>query len=274
MTSVLNFLTSLYERGIGHSQINKARSALSVIYPDVAIGKHPFISRFVRGVRNLRSGQVKYPLLWDAKELLNHLISWNVSSDSSVQDISRKLVATLACVSAQRVHTLSLIDFRYIFFFDSATYLYIFSDLKVQRDRPCFVITLPSHTEQDCLHTVHLLKLYLRKTRSIRQDSQLFLGCRPPYRPVTTDTLARWIRSVMKDAGIDISVFGAHSVRGASASFALQQNAPIDSVLQCGDWSCLNTFSKHYGRVNKCLSSKELSKTIVQHSNDSSWNTH
>ena len=274
MTSVLNFLTSMYERGIGHSQINKTRSALSVIYPDVAIGKHPLISRFVRGVRNLRSGQVKYPLLWDAKELLNHLISWEISSDASIQDISRKLAATLACVSAQRVHTLSLIDSRYIFFFDSATYLYIFSDLKVQRDRPCFVITLPSETEKDCLHTVDTLKLYLRKTRSIRKDPQLFLSCRPPYKAVTTDTLARWIRSVMKDAGIDISVFGAHSVRGASASFALQQNVPIDSVLQCGDWSCLNTFSKHYGRVNKCLSSSELSKTIAQHSNDSSSENH
>ena len=30
----------------------------------------------------------------------------------------------------------------------------------------------------------------------------------------------------MHDAGINISVFGAHSVRGASASIALQNNAP------------------------------------------------
>ena len=214
VTSVLNFSTSLYERGIGHSQINKVRSALSVIYPDVAIGKHPLISRFVSGVRNLRSGQVKYPLLWNAQDLINYLPLWHISADDSIQDISRKLVATLACVSAQRVHTLSLIDSRHIVVFDSGTYLYIFSDLKVQRDRPCFVITLPSESESDCLRTVELLKLYLNKTRLIRKDPILFLSCRPPYKPVTTDTLARWIRCVMNDAGIDISVFGAHSVRG------------------------------------------------------------
>ena len=268
---MLEFLTSLYERGIGHSQINKVRSALSVVYPDVAIGKHPLVSRFVRGVRNLRPGQVKYPLLWNAQDLITHLASWEISSDSLMQDISRKLATTLACVSAQRVHTLSLIDSNHIFFFDSGTYLYIFLDLKVQRDRPCFVMTLPSQSETDCLNTVELLKLYLNETRPIRKDPHLYLSCRPPYKPVTTDTLARWIRSIkivygiMKDAGIDISIFGSHSVRVASASFASQNNVSIDSVLQCGDWSCLKTFSKHYNWMKKYLSSSELAQTIIQH---------
>ena len=109
--------------------------------------------------------------------------------------------------------------------------MYIFSDLKVQRDRPCLVITLSSESESYCLRTVELLKLYLNKTRLIRNDPRLFLTCRPPYKPVTTDTLARWIRNVMNDAGIEISVFGVHSVRGASVSSALQNNVSIDSIL-------------------------------------------
>ena len=67
----------------------------------------------------------------------------------------------------------------------------------------------------------------------------------------------------MHDSGIDINVFGAHSVRGASASFALEQNASIDSVLQAGDWSSLSTFNKQYNRVNKSLPNNELSTTIT-----------
>ena len=157
---------------------------------------------------------MKYPLLWNAHDLINYLALWHISPNASIQDISPKLVATLACVSAQRVHTLSLIDSRHIFFFDSGTYLYIFSDLKVQRDRPCFVITLPSESESDCLRTVELLKLYFTKTRLSRKDPRLFLSFRPLYKPVTTNTLARWICSIMNDAGINISDFGAHSVRG------------------------------------------------------------
>ena len=78
----------------------------------------------------------------------------------------------------------------------------------------------------------------------------------------------------MKDAGIEISVFGAHSVRGTSAFFALQNNVSVDSVLQCGDWTCLKTFSKHYNRMNKYLSSSELAKTIFQHGNSTHRASH
>ena len=49
-----------------------------------------------------------------------------------------------------------------------------------------------------------------------------------------TDTLAYWIREVVQAAGINIKVFGAHSVGEASSSFALDQHASIDSVLQTG----------------------------------------
>ena len=263
--TVLLFLTSLYERGIGYSQINKARSAFSVLYPDVQIGKHSLISRFIHGVRNLRTPQPKYPFLWNAKELLLYLGNWTISQTSSLKDVTLKLTTVLACVSAQRIHTLSLLDVRYIKFNPSAKYLYIFSDLKVTRQRPCFIITLPSRSDVDRLQTVELLRLYIEKTQPLRLDkyNQLLLSWRPPHKPVTTDTIARWIRQVMHDSGIDINAFGAHSVRGASASFALEQNASIDSVLQAGDWSSLSTCNKHYNRVNKSLPNNELSTTIT-----------
>ena len=264
LNTVLAFLTTLYERGIDYSQINKARSALSVLYPDIQIGKHSLISRFVQGVRNLRTPQPKYPILWDAKDLLLYLANWKVSSTSPLKDITLKLVTIMACISTQRIHTLSLIDVRHIKFYPSATYLYIFDDLKVARHRPHFVITLPSLSDKDQLQTIEILQLYLERTRTFRLDKhhKLFLSWRHPHKPVTTDTLARWIREVMQAAGINIKAFGAHSVRGASASFALDQHASIDSVLQAGDWSCLQTFNKHYNRVNKSLPTKELSMTI------------
>jgi len=67
LNTVLYFLTTLHERGIAYSQINKARSALSVLYRDIQLGKHSLISRFVCGVMNLRNPQPKYPTLYDAK---------------------------------------------------------------------------------------------------------------------------------------------------------------------------------------------------------------
>ena len=165
VTTVLEFLTTLYERGIGYSQINKARSALSVFYPDIQIGKHSLISRFVQGVKNLRRPQPKYPLLWDAKDLLLYLANWKLTSTSSLKDISLKLATAMACISTQRIHTLSLIDVRHIKFCPSATHLYIFNDLKVARQRPHFVITLPSLSDKDPLQTVEILQLYIAKRK-------------------------------------------------------------------------------------------------------------
>jgi len=170
----------------------------------------------------------------------------------------------MACISTQRIHTLSLIDVRHIKFYPSATYLYIFDDLKVTRHRPHFVITLPSLSDKDQLQTIEILQLYLERTRTFRLDKRhkLFLSWLPPHKPLMTDTLARWIPEVMQAAGSNIKAFGANSIREASASFALGQHASIDSVLQAGDLSCLQTFNKHYNRVNKSLPTKELSMTI------------
>ena len=69
VNTVLEFLTTLYKRGIGSLQINKPHSALSVLYQDIQLGKHSLVSRFVRGVRNMRTPQPKYSILRDAKNL-------------------------------------------------------------------------------------------------------------------------------------------------------------------------------------------------------------
>ena len=265
VTSVLSFVTSLYERGIGYSQINKARSALSALCPDVQIGKLPLISWFVHGVKNLRNPQPKYPFLWDAKEVLLYLANWKVTSSSPLKDISVKLTTVLACVSAQRLHMLTLLDARYIQFQSSRICMYIFSDLKVPRAQCYFIMVLPSPSDIDHLGTVELRQIYLEKTEQFCRHGhhRLLLSWHPPHNPVTTDTLACWIRQVMQDLGINVHVFGAHSVRGASSSFALEHNESIDSVLTVGDWSSLWTFNKHYNRMHKSLPSNELSTTIT-----------
>ena len=149
------------------------------------------------------------------------------------------------------------IEVRYIQFHSSATFLYIFNDLKVPRQRPCFVITLPSRSDDDRLRTSELLQFYIEKTKPfwLDQHYKLFLSRRPPQKPVTTDTLARWIRSIMQKAGLNTDIFSGHSVSGASASYALSKNDSIDTILQAEDWLWLHTFNKHYNRIHLQTSS-------------------
>ena len=49
-------------------------------------------------------------------------------------------------------------------------------------------------------------------------------------------------------AGIDTSIFSAHSVRGASTSRALRQGVPIDVIFRQAGWRTTNTFGRFYNR--------------------------
>ena len=52
----------------------------------------------------------------------------------------------------------------------------------------------------------------------------------------------------MKNAGVDTSIYSAHSTRGASASKAVANGVSIDSVLQTANWSRESTFTRFYHR--------------------------
>jgi len=73
---------------------------------------------------------------------------------------------------------------------------------------------------------VETLKAYEDRTREFRQfksstpKTKLFLSWIGKHNPVTSCTIARWLKIVMIEAGIDTSIFKAHSVRGAACSKA------------------------------------------------------
>ena len=247
--TLIAFLTHMFNKGIGFSQINTARSAISVLYSlsGPRLGDGPLVSRFMRGVQNLRQPQPKYPILWDVSVLLLHLQGWNVST---LHDMSMKLVTLLAVLSAQRLHTLSHIAVGSIVFAADCSYLSVFEDLKVAHSRPKFVIALPGSASPDPLRVISLLQSYIKLTASLRPKDMKFLFrsyCKP-HKCVSSNTLSRWARSIMSAAGINVSKFGSHSVRGASASAVRNANVPLEAVLSAGDWSTAATFTRHYHR--------------------------
>ena len=134
-----------------------------------------------------------------------------------------------------------------IVFAADGSYLSVFEDLKVARSRPRFVIALPGSASPDPLRVISLLQSYIKLTASLRPKDMnfLFISYCKPHKCVLSDTLSRWVRSA---AGIDVSKFGSHSVRGASASAVRNANMPLEAVLSAGDWSTAATFTRHYHR--------------------------
>ena len=80
------------------------------------------------------------------------------------------------------------------------------------------------------------LSTYLDKTKKWRKDETdiiqqtLFLSFKKPHTPVTSATLSRWLKEVIRQSGVK-DIFGDHSVRSASTSTAKKAGLSIDIIL-------------------------------------------
>ena len=120
-------------------------------------------------------------------------------------------------------------------------------------DRPkvSFHAAFPSDVD---LCPVKCLRCYEAVTSGFKPSdpslpNNLFLSYIRPHKPVTSSSVARWtMKSVFELAGIDTSIFTAHSVRGAFTSGALNQGISIPDILKMASLSNESTFQKFYCR--------------------------
>ena len=88
----------------------------------------------------------------------------------------------------------------------------------------------------------------LQRTPLAPQTDEFFLTHRRPYHPASKDTLARWIKEVLKLSGIDTSQNAAQSCRTASSSKAKMSGVPMEQILKCGQWKSTHTFVHSYDK--------------------------
>ncbi|KAJ8018834.1 hypothetical protein HOLleu_42962 [Holothuria leucospilota] len=93
---------------------------------------------------------------------------------------------------------------------------------------------------------------YLERTKSFRSSSNdedhVFISFLKPYRKVCSATIARWIKDILRLAGVDTGVFTAHSTRGASTSAALRAGMAVEDIMKVADWTRVATFKRFYFR--------------------------
>uniref|UniRef100_A0A1X7TDB6 Tyr recombinase domain-containing protein n=1 Tax=Amphimedon queenslandica TaxID=400682 RepID=A0A1X7TDB6_AMPQE len=94
----------------------------------------------------------------------------------------------------------------------------------------------PRLVENKRLCPVKSLTLYIERTKELRgNNDQLFISFIKPHHPVTSSTIARWLKLVMESAGINTSVFKAHSVWSASTSAAAMKGVTTEDILSAAD---------------------------------------
>ena len=251
LNGAIEFLTFLFESGLGYSALNTARSALSAILPlfnGIKFGEHPLVGRFLKGVYEQRPALQRYKAIWNVGEVLNYLTTLKQVPQLSLKDLTLKLTMLLCLLTAQRCQTVQLLDLKFIQELEGKYHITVQQKLKQstpgQHLEP---IVLLEFVPDRKLCVITHLREYLKRTEVLRgNNSQLLLSYIKPFKPVTKATIARWVKTVLQQAGIDVSTYTAHSGRAAATSHAQKQGLNLQEIMKSAGWTLLSTFEKFY----------------------------
>ena len=248
---VIYFLTEEFNRGCSYGTLNTDRCAISLISKN-KIGENMLIKRFLKGCFKLRPTSSKYAATWDVDLVLDFLENRGATETLCFKDLTFKTIMLLSLCTAQRAQTLSKIRVDKIVFYDSRALEILITDVikNTRQGSSQPVLSLPKFLDRPHLCVYTCVARYLRCTEELRgQEPYLFISLKRPFVSVGSQTIARRIKQVLSDAGIDISIFKSHSTRHASTSSALLKGIDLDTIRKTAGWSEKSeVFSRFYNR--------------------------
>jgi len=272
LNTVTEFLSGVFEAGSGYSSLNTTRSALSMVLPYIeghSIGSHPVITRLLKGIGKTRPPTPKYNYIWDPTTVLTYIKTLWPLQDLSLNDLTLRCVSLLALSTAHRVQTYAAIKLSEIVFSGTQVSIFVSAALKTSgpgRPQPCLVMKMYDEHPEWCMVTT--LKEYIDRTANLRQDSceSLFISVTVPHKAVGSQTISRWIKSVLANSGIDTNIFSAHSCRHASTSLAFQRGVSIDEIRRTAGWTTNSTtFARFYNRPINTAGQLSVPISNVEH---------
>ncbi|XP_026318671.1 uncharacterized protein LOC113229329 [Hyposmocoma kahamanoa] len=246
---VPNILTFLNEK-FNNGAINSTRSALSLIIGQ-QVGNDERIKRFIKGVFRSKPPRPKYNFTWDPGLVLNHVALWYPHVDISLEKLTKKLVTILALTTGHRVQTLSLIKLNNIKVVHQGIQIHIPDIIKTtKRGALQPMLHLKTYNNKIEICPVHIIRSYINITQSIRKDIQnLIITYKKPHKNASCQTISRWTKTTIEEAGIDMTSFTAHSTRHASTSAAKRSGLNIEDIRKTAGWSQNSeTFARFYNR--------------------------
>ena len=279
---IVNFLVGLFADGYQYQSLNAYRSAISSAHENidgVSVGSHPAVARLLKGAFHSRHPQPRYGSFWDVGIIIQHIRKLGPNKDLSLKQLTMKTVMLLALTRPSRSADLSKLDLHTRSFKSNGV---VFRPLHLAKQsrssRPRADFFFPSFPEDPILCPMLTLRAYEERAEVFRTKlpedsrSRLFLSCIGQHSPVSSCSIARWLKCFMEEAGIDISIFKAHSVRGASCSSAAGAGVTTKDILDAADWSAEGTFQRFYCR-NLKRNDKTTFGTAVLSADSSSNNT-
>ena len=199
---ILNYLAGMFEAKYEYSTICFHRSAISAFHDKVeglSVGDHPQVSALIAGVFNKRPPQPRYCFIWDVQKVIDYIKS-NLAANSELTDklLTLKLTMLLALTSASRVLGLQHLDTNFMALSDDSVvfnYGQLHKGWRKGKPPPSVTFVAYPHDRDICILTT--LKAYLERTKPWRVNdnySQLLLSFIKPHKPISSDTIARWLK--------------------------------------------------------------------------------
>lgn len=269
----MSFLSYLfYHENQKHGVIAVARSALSALLPirdGETFGKHRNVSKLIKGIFKLRPTLPKYTVTYDPDIVLSYINNLPENSQLLLEMLTKKLCVLLCLLSGQRCQSIAALDLEMSHFSTEKVTFAFKKVLKTTKpghhQKPLEFITF-STNKQLCV--VNCLLEYRKRTDLVRENlegtpSSLILSYAYPHKPVKSATIARYVKTFLGMAGIDITVFSAHSTRSASTSKGNNLGLSLEDIRKAGGWKGDSCFRRFYNLPIH----KNFGDTLVQNFN-------
>ncbi|KAJ8009614.1 hypothetical protein DPEC_G00090730 [Dallia pectoralis] len=234
--AVLEFLQHRFSTGLSPSTLKVYVAALSACHVPlngVSLGRHPLVSRFLRGARRLRPAAGMRVPSWDLAIVLEGLSRAPFEPIEEVPDkfVTLKTVFLLAISSLKRI-----------------------GDMQALSVAPSCLDFSPGMVKAFLLPSPGALDAYVHRTALWRLSEQLFVCFGPPKRggPVSKQRMSKWVVEAIslayESAGQPSPLaVRAHSTRSMAASKALLSGkVSLHDVCVAAGWSSPHLFVRFY----------------------------
>ena len=250
LSDILYFLDS--QKGSSHSKVTTARAALTFLFTcwdnNILQTNEPLVAKFIKGLWNQNPDLPGKTPVWNPARLLSHVKQNKIIETEDFLLLSQTTVTLLALATAARVQTLAALNIDTLQIMEDNSYIFpINVPLKTSSVSNHLVEVRIHPFTDETLCPVSFLEKYISKTSSLRSNnnSNLFISTQKPYSKVSQQTLSRWIKTCLKNAGIQDK---AHSIRASSTSAVFFSKLPVDKIIQKAGWTSESTFAKYYKR--------------------------
>ena len=158
---------------------------------------------------------------------------------------NKKLAMLLALSNASRSSDLRALDLRYRSYSEEGVLFRIPETRRSSAPREAF---FKAFKQNPHLCPMTTLKQYERDTQDKRDElaslQPLFISMKKPFKGVSSSTIARWLKDILREAGIDTEIFKSHSTRAAASSSAKLAGMSTEDILKMAGWSRDSTFER------------------------------